>query len=60
VICERRETDHFQHCIGEHEEPMTAGATGLRVVEILQAAWQSMAQHGRPVDLRLTALEAAA
>ena len=38
VTCERRETDHFQHCIGEHEEPMTAGATGLRVVEILQAA----------------------
>jgi hypothetical protein len=37
VICERRETDHFQHCIGEHEGPMTAGATGLRVVEILQA-----------------------
>ena len=37
---------------------MTGGATGLRVVEILQAASQSMAQHGRPVDLRLTALEA--
>ena len=56
----RREIDHFLRCIQEQEEPMTGGASGLRVVEILQAASQSMAQHGRPVDLRLTTLKATA
>ena len=56
----RREIDHFVHCIEQQEEPTTGGAAGLRVVEILQAASQSMAQRGRPVDLRLTALEATA
>ncbi len=56
----RCEIDHFLRCIQQQEEPMTGGAAGLRVVEILQAASQSMAQHGRPVDLRLTTLEATA
>ncbi len=56
----RREIDHFVRCIEHHEEPVTGGAAGLRVVEILQAASQSMAQRGRPVELRLTRLEATA
>ena len=56
----RREIDHFLHCIQQQEEPVTGGGAGLRVVEILQAASQSMAQHGRPVELRLTTLEATA
>ena len=56
----RCEIDHFLRCIQHQEEPMTGGSAGLRVVEILQAASQSMAQHGRPVDLRLTTLEATA
>ena len=56
----RREIDHFLRCIQEQEEPMTGGAAGLRVVEILQAASQSVAQHGRPVELRLANLEATA
>lgn len=56
----RREIDHFLHCIRQHEEPITGGSAGLRVVEILQAASQSMAQRGRPVELRLTTLEATA
>ena len=56
----RREIDHFLHCIREQDEPLTGGASGLRVVEILQAASQSMAQHGRPVDLHLTTLKATA
>ena len=54
----RCEIDHFLRCIEQQEEPMTGGTAGLRVVEILQAASQSMAQHGRPVELRLTTLEA--
>ena len=56
----RREIEHFLHCIENRAEPLTGGPSGLRVVEILQAASQSMAQHGRPVDLRLTTLEATA
>ena len=56
----RREIDHFVDCIQHQKEPMTGGNSGLRVVEILHAASQSMAQHGRPVNLRLTPLEATA
>jgi len=56
----KREIGHFLHCILEQEEPVTGGAAGLRVVEILQAASQSMAQRGRPVELRLTSLQATA
>ena len=56
----RHEIDHFVQCIRQQQEPITGGSSGLRVVEILQAASQSMAQHGRPVDLRLTTLEATA
>lgn len=51
----RREIDHFVQCIEQRQEPVTGGSAGLRVVEILQAASQSMAQRGRPVDLRGTA-----
>jgi predicted dehydrogenase len=56
----RREIDHFLHCIEHAEEPITGGSAGLRVVEILQAASQSMAQRGRPIELRLTPLRATA
>lgn len=56
----RREIDHFLHCIRQNEEPVTGGSAGLRVVEILQAASQSMAQRGRPVELRLGMLSATA
>ncbi len=56
----RREIDHFLHCIRENKEPITGGIAGLRVVEILQAASQSMAQRGRPVELRLGMLSATA
>lgn len=56
----RREIDHFLHCIDQRQEPVTGGSAGLRVVEILQAASQSMTQRGRPVDLRLSTLRATA
>ena len=56
----RREIEHFLHCIEHGAEPETGGCSGLRVVEILQAASQSMAQRGRPVELRLTSLQATA
>jgi predicted dehydrogenase len=56
----RREIAHFVECVQQQKEPITGGAAGLRVVEILQAATQSMAQRGRPVELRLTTLQATA
>lgn len=56
----RREIEHFLRCIDQGSEPETGGGAGLRVVEILQAASQSMALRGRPVELRLTALQATA
>lgn len=56
----RREIDHFLQCIQQRQEPVTGGGAGLRVVEILQAASQSMAQRGRPVELRLGSLQATA
>ena len=56
----RYEIEHFLQCIRQREEPVTGGSAGLRVVEILQAATQSMLQRGRPVELRLTTLQATA
>jgi predicted dehydrogenase len=56
----RREIDHFLQCIEQGAEPETGGGAGLRVVEILQSASQSMAQRGRPVELRLSTLQATA
>jgi predicted dehydrogenase len=56
----RNEIQHFLQCIESKQEPQTGGSAGLRVVEILEAASQSMVQHGRPVDLRLTTLKATA
>lgn len=56
----RREIDHFVHCIEQEKEPITGGSAGLRVVEILEAASQSIAQRGKPVELRLGALQATA
>ena len=56
----RREINHFLHCIEHGREPETGGSAALRVVEILQAASQSMSQRGRPVELRLNTLKATA
>lgn len=46
-----READHFLDCIRTGERPETDGESGLRVVEILEAATQSMSEQGRPVDI---------
>ena len=47
----RAEAQHFVRCIEQSERPITDGETGLRVVEILEAATQSMARRGRLVEL---------
>ena len=40
-----REIDHFLHCIEHATEPERGGGAGLRVVEIMRPASQSMARR---------------
>ncbi len=47
----RVETFHFVQCIGNGEHPITDGEAGLLVVRILEAATQSMAKRGEPIEL---------
>jgi len=47
----RLEAIHFIECIEQDKAPLTDGEAGLRVVRILEAASQSLAQGGRPVEL---------
>jgi hypothetical protein len=44
-----RATAHFAHCIESHTQPITDGRAGLAVVQVLEAAQQSMAEQGRRV-----------
>ncbi|MEQ1572691.1 MAG: Gfo/Idh/MocA family oxidoreductase [Vicinamibacterales bacterium] len=45
------EARHFVECIDQSIAPRTDGHAGLRVVRLLEAASQSMAQQGRPVSI---------
>ncbi|MET7246940.1 Gfo/Idh/MocA family oxidoreductase [Methylobacterium sp. EM32] len=45
------EIEHFARCITTGEAPLTSGESGLRVVRLLEAASQSLAQRGHPIDL---------
>ncbi len=45
------EVEHFARCITQGETPLTSGESGLRVVRLLEAASQSLAQRGHPIDL---------
>ncbi|MGE3268370.1 MAG: Gfo/Idh/MocA family protein [Chloroflexota bacterium] len=45
------ETRHFVECIRNGRQPVTDGRAGLRVVRILEAAAQSLAEGGRAVEL---------
>jgi predicted dehydrogenase len=47
----RTEAKHFVDCIEKKETPITDGHAGLRVVRLLEAASQSMAQQGRLVTI---------
>jgi predicted dehydrogenase len=49
------EAQHFINCIRDGTSPITGGITGLRVVQILEAASRSIAAQGNPV--RLSSLE---
>lgn len=47
----RSEALHFLACVEGRERPLTDGHTGLRVVQILEAAMRSLGQGGQPVEL---------
>lgn len=47
----RAEAEHFIQCIESRKEPKTGGRDGLRVINILMAAQQSLANKGAPVNL---------
>lgn len=43
---------HWAECIEAKKAPMTDGRFGLRVVEVLEAAIESLEHRGRPVELK--------
>lgn len=45
------EVEHFVDCLRNGKTPISSGVSGLRVVEILEAASRSIAEQGRPVRL---------
>jgi predicted dehydrogenase len=45
------EVEHFVDCLRSGKTPVSSARTGLRVVEILEAASRSIAAQGRPVRL---------
>lgn len=53
----RTETVHFIRCIEKKESPITDAESGLRVVQILEAATRSMSTQGQPVKLSTIKIE---
>jgi hypothetical protein len=49
------EAKHFVDCVTRGTRPQSDGEAGLRVVRLLEAASESMQQHGRPVDISAVA-----
>jgi predicted dehydrogenase len=45
------EADHFVDCVRNGKQSISSAASGLRVVEILEAACRSIAAQGKPVRL---------
>ena len=48
----RLECLHFAECIQEGMTPRTAGLSGMRVVQIIEAAQESLIQGGQPVSIK--------
>ncbi|KGT78756.1 oxidoreductase [Bradyrhizobium japonicum] len=46
------EVQHFVECVTTGASPVSNGLSGLRVIEVLEAASRSIADHGRPVRLK--------
>jgi predicted dehydrogenase len=49
-----RELSQFVDCVEQNQQPIADGHAGLRVVRILEAATQSLAQRGRLIELEQT------
>jgi predicted dehydrogenase len=45
----KAECEHFLECIESGTRPLTSGYEGLKLVEILEAASESLKRHGAPV-----------
>jgi predicted dehydrogenase len=43
---------HFADCVASGKKPITDGELGLRIVQVLEAAIESIKGRGRPVELR--------
>jgi len=52
------ELKQFIACVEQRRTPLTDGQAGLRVVRILEAATQSMAERGRVIELESTRIPA--
>jgi predicted dehydrogenase len=48
------EVRHFVNCIETQKQPFTPGESGLQVIQILEAATESLRHQGRLVHLNLT------
>jgi predicted dehydrogenase len=46
------EVEHFVDCLRNGKLPISSGASGLRVVEILEAASHSIREQGKPIRLK--------
>ncbi|HEY8333396.1 MAG TPA: Gfo/Idh/MocA family oxidoreductase [Tardiphaga sp.] len=46
------EVEHFIECVRTGAPPVSDGLSGLRVIEVLEAASRSIADHGKPVWLK--------
>lgn len=46
------EVEHFIECVSTGASPTSNGLSGLRVIEVLEAASRSIAEHGKPVRLK--------
>jgi predicted dehydrogenase len=46
------EVEHFVDCLRNSKLPISSGVSGLRVVEILEAASRSVREEGKPIRLK--------
>lgn len=52
----QQECEHFLECIRDHRKPRTDAASGLQVLEVLDACERSLRNGGSPVELNGTAI----
>lgn len=45
----RAECEHFLHCMATREPPLSGGVSGLRVLQVLEAAQRSLDRAGEPM-----------